>query len=100
MYSLKQAILLSSQSQAYLDITADDYTTHYRLIAAHYNTAEQEVFTLRIYRVSYGDHGRIILATKPHKTIQKDHLSEIIDYLRDFEFNIDSSWFPVEEQEQ
>jgi hypothetical protein len=102
-YSLKQALLLSSLSQAALDIQVRGYAIDYRLVVTHqqYPDENKELLALRVYRVfdkktSYHTSN---IAEKPHKLIQKDTIGEMIEYLREHCFVVDDAWTPLEPEE-
>lgn len=108
-FSLKQALVLSSKSQAYTYILKPDNRIvkikAYKLIVSYIGMdgIEKGVATFKIHRVIYSqkspDSKSIpIIAENPHKTIQKETPDEIIAYIQEeLGFPVEQGWHPVED---
>lgn len=102
MYSLEQAIFLSSKNQAcaFLPDSKNNFCRGYKLIVTD---TDNEKTTLDIHRVTYSDTkegqglGNPVVAEKPHRTVKRDTPNRMYGYLKDYGFPVDEGWFPMEE---
>ena len=113
-----RAILLSSQNQAESFVAEDappmmvriaitPTRLAYRLVATHKPVAyacdaEEDAFTLRIYRVTYPDAaegkgwGEPRYAATPHKICPFTDKAAFLAYLAEMDFSAAENWSPVE----
>jgi len=94
LFSLKQALLLSSQNKASLSILVAGCKIDYRLaVSCVSDTAEEStsVYELNVYMMEEGK-----VAPTPHKSIHITGLDKLVQFVSEYGFVVDSGWMTVE----
>ncbi len=92
-FSLKQALLLSSQSRASLLIEIPGNAVDYKLVAFCPDTEGKENI-LKIYAIEGGK-----VAPEPHRGMAFSSLDNLVEFVSDYGFKVDDRWTASEVEE-